>query len=212
MFGKTSSIGTKASLAAGVGLLLGLQAIPAHAQDSESATDERGVFIEQVGVGNRADVSQAGSNGRAQIVQDGASNVSTLTQGAGVHSATIVQSGDENSVLASQDGIGETELLMAQEGSGNFADVSQADGGLLYSAAAILQNGNGNSLSLVQNGDDNQARLTQNGDNNAMTAVQLDAGNRLEWTQDGSGLSDLQITQTGGAAMQVTQTNSGGGN
>ena len=89
---------------------------------------------------------------------------------------------------------------------------TQTDSSLLYSAAAVLQSGNGNLLTLIQDGDDNQARLTQDGDDNTMTATQLDAGNRIEWMQDGDGLSDLQITQTGGASIQITETNSGSGN
>ena len=40
-----------------------------------------------------------------------------------------------------------------------------------------------------------------------MTATQLGDGNRLEWTQNGSGLSDMTIVQTGGAAAIVTQSN-----
>ena len=177
------------------------------------AEQASGVFIEQVGTTNRAEVNQASASGAARILQDGSGNQASLNQGElGQNTATLAQAGDDNSINAAQNGSGSNLLLLAQEGNGNSALVSQTDSGLLYSAAAILQSGNGNSLALVQDGDDNQARLTQNGDNNAMTAVQLDTGNRLEWTQDGSGLSDLQITQTGGAAMQVTQTNGGGGN
>jgi hypothetical protein len=66
-------------------------------------------------------------------------------------------------------------------------------------------------MSLLQQGSDNRAVLTQEGDDNGMTAVQLGDGNRLTWIQQGNNLSDLQITQTGGAdkdgQIMVTQTN-----
>jgi hypothetical protein len=42
-----------------------------------------------------------------------------------------------------------------------------------------------------------------------MTATQLDDGNRLAWSQIGDGLPDLQIVQTGGATLQITQSNAG---
>ena len=86
----------------------------------------------------------------------------------------------------------------------------QRDSGTAYSAAAISQTGDGNSITLIQDGSDNQARLTQDGDGNAMTATQVGANNRLDWTQDGTGLSDLQIEQTGGAGLIVIQSNGGG--
>jgi hypothetical protein len=71
-------------------------------------------------------------------------------------------------------------------------------------------------MQLLQDGSDNLADLSQEGDDNGMTAVQLGEGNRLAWVQQGDGLSDLQITQTGGAAtggqMLITQTIVGSGN
>jgi len=42
-----------------------------------------------------------------------------------------------------------------------------------------------------------------------MTATQLNSGNQLDWIQDGSGLSDLNITQSGGQEMQIVQSNTG---
>ena len=53
--------------------------------------------------------------------------------------------------------------------------------------------------------------MTQNGDGNAMSAVQTGNANRLAWTQDGSGLSDLQIQQDGGSTLQIIQSNGSGG-
>jgi len=55
-------------------------------------------------------------------------------------------------------------------------------------------------------GDGNQARLVQDGSGNAMTASQTGGHNQLAWTQTGDNLSDLAISQTGGQALQVTQS------
>ena len=74
----------------------------------------------------------------------------------------------------------------------------------------MVQTGDNNDMALFQNGSDNRALLTQEGDGNGMTAVQIGDGNRLIWTQQGSNLTDLEITQTGGAEkggqLLVTQT------
>lgn len=176
---------------------------PATAADS-------GVFVEQIGNNNSAEVTQQTPDQAAGITQDGDGNTAEIDQrDTGAHFASIAQNGDDNTVLAAQEGAGEAVLLLSQQGGGNDATVLQRDTGGLGSAAAILQSGNDNLLNLVQDGSDNQARLTQNGDGNAMTAIQLNSGNRLEWTQNGTDLPDLEITQTGGAAMQITQTSGG---
>lgn len=172
--------------------------------------DDRGAFISQIGSGNQAGAEQQGSDAYARIIQSGERNSVDLRQDNGNHYAEIAQDGDGNSVLAGQDGSGQSVLLLVQQGSLNTAELSQFESGSLYSAAAVSQSGSGNLLNLVQDGSDNQARLTQSGDNNAMSATQLGDGNRLDWTQQGNGLSDLQITQEGGQAMQITQTNTGG--
>jgi hypothetical protein len=43
--------------------------------------------------------------------------------------------------------------------------------------------------------------------------LQIGNGNRLQWTQDGNNLSDIQVTQTGGSnsggQLMITQTNGG---
>ena len=99
---------------------------------------------------------------------------------------------------------------LTQVGSGNTILLAQTDNGVLGSAAEIVQSGNGNSIGLIQDGSDNQARLTQNGDNNLMTASQLNSGNRLEWVQDGSGLSDITVEQTGGQTIFILQSTPAG--
>lgn len=175
------------------------------------STPERGVFVTQVGDAPRASITQRNADSLAQIVQDGANNQLDLEQeGTAPHTAQIAQDGDDNSVTARQDGDGSTDLALAQEGNGNTVLVSQNEqSALAQTAATIVQRGNGNSIILAQDGSDNQAQLTQEGDGNTMTATQLDSGNRLEWNQIGDGLSDLQIVQTGGAALQITQSNAG---
>ncbi len=169
-----------------------------------------GAFIAQIGATNEGSVEQGSTKSYARIVQDGAQNLVELGQGeAGTHSARIAQSGDGNALGAVQDGSGQTALLFAQEGQGNTAAIAQRDTGESYSAAAVLQSGNANSLIFVQDGSDNQARLTQNGDNNTMTATQLNSGNRLEWTQEGSNLSGAHVEQDGNQTTYIYQSNTG---
>lgn len=179
-------------------------------EDPNSA-DDRGVFVSQIGSGNQADIRQANQTSFARVIQDGNANVTELAQSeSGTHHATIAQSGDGNVVLSDQVGSGSSALLLAQEGEANSAVVMQRDDSTeQFSASAILQSGDSNQLILTQDGSDNQARLTQDGNANIMTATQLNSGNRLTWTQLGDGLSDLSITQEGGGALEVTQSNSG---
>ncbi len=196
------------SIAAAAALLaLGAIVAPASAQTAP----ERGVFVTQIGDGSRANVAQQNSESFARIVQDGNDNEADLDQnGTAPHSAQIAQDGDDNRVGVTQEGDGSTALALAQEGNGNEAMVLQRENSVSeQSVASILQRGSGNSIVLVQDGSDNDASLTQLGDGNAMTATQLDSGNRLVWAQNGDGLSDLQIVQTGGANLQITQSNTG---
>jgi hypothetical protein len=79
------------------------------------------------------------------------------------------------------------------------------NGGLTTSGVQAMQLGDRNAMALTQNGENNMARLSQAGSDNAMTAVQ-NGNNQLTWTQTGSGLSDLQITQPAGQALLVTQS------
>jgi hypothetical protein len=106
-------------------------------------------------------------------------------------------------------------LYATQTGNGNWMWSSQAALGAIHNGAIMTQAGNDNDMSLYQEGSDNLAILAQEGDGNGMSAVQLGEGNRLAWTQQGDNLSDLQITQTGGAEiggqLMITQTNVGNG-
>ena len=191
----------------GAAAAAGLIAAPALAQ----AAPERGVFVTQIGDAPRAAITQRNADSLARVVQDGANNQIDLEQnGSAPHRAQIAQDGDDNSVLARQDGDGTASLVLAQEGNGNTATLQQReDSGMAQTAAAVLQQGNGNSIILVQDGSDNDALLNQVGDDNTMTATQLNSGNRLEWNQIGDGLSGAQVVQTGNGNIQITQSNSG---
>ena len=191
---------TCSALAGGSGLPLAAQSAP-----------ERGVFVTQIGEESRVVIVQRNGDSFAQVAQDGDNNQTDLSQeGTASHRAVIAQDGDDNTIDAAQDGDGSTELAIAQDGNGNTALVVQReDSARMQSAATLVQRGNDNRIDLGQDGSDNQAELTQVGDDNAMTASQLDNGNRLVWVQTGDGLSDLQITQTGGSTMQITQSNVG---
>lgn len=203
------------SLAACV-LAAGITASPLSAQTfTDIEVPEAGpenVFVEQIGSGNEANARQANTGQSAEVSQDGADNFVDLNQtDGGPHLARIAQDGDDNSVVVGQEGEGQVAALLTQTGDRNSASLFQRGNGLLGTAAEIVQSGSDNSVVLVQDGSDNQARLIQSGDANTMTATQLDSGNRLEWVQNGTGLADLEITQTGGAVMQVTQSNIAGG-
>ncbi len=184
-----------------------IAATPALAQSAP----ERGVFVTQIGDASEATITQQNSDSLARVVQDGNGNAVDIAQkGPAPQTARIAQDGDTNRVDIEQDGLGSSDLGLAQEGDDNTAIVLQRENSTsTQSLAAILQRGNGNAVVLVQDGSNNQANLTQIGDGNTMTATQLDNGNRLAWTQSGDGLADLQITQTGGANLQVTQSNTG---
>lgn len=185
----------------------GLMSGSANAQ----STPERGVFITQIGDGSRATITQQNSDSFARVVQDGNANQVDLAQnGNATHRAQIAQNGDDNQVGAQQDGDGSTDLALVQDGNRNSAVVLQREvSAAEQSSASILQRGNGNSVILAQNGSDNQALLEQLGDGNAMNVTQTDNGNRLEWSQNGDNLSNLGIVQSGGANMQITQSNTG---
>ena len=180
---------------------------PALAQSAP----ERGVFVAQIGDGNRSDVSQQNADSFARVVQNGDGNTVELAQdGDAPHRAQIAQDGDGNIVSATQDGDGSTELTLVQDGNGNRASILQRETSIAERTGAdVLQRGNGNTMVLTQNGSDNTASLTQQGDDNVMTAAQLDSGNRLAWSQIGDGLTDLRIEQQGGANLEITQSLTG---
>lgn len=167
-----------------------------------------GAYINQIGDGNTAvvDQSAADNKARAVIQQDGEANHAELRQsGLGGSVAEAVQQGELNFISAGQSGSGKNSLVAGQFGEGNRAEVAQYAGGGA-NAAAIAQSGDGNRLSLGQSGSGNNALLTQNGVGNNMSASQS-GGDRLTWTQDGNHLPDLGVSQTGGMAISIYQSN-----
>jgi hypothetical protein len=168
---------------------------------------DSGAFIAQIGDGNRADIGQSANTQYARIDQDGDRNLASVTQsGVGAHYATVDQTGGANALSLAQSGYGAQVALLRQAGNGNSMLLSQ-DGGSIGSGLAAVQYGDGNTMALTQSGDGNQASLVQNGSNNAMSLSQTGGGNQLAWIQTGNDLSDLSISQTGGQALQVTQSN-----
>ncbi|MBO9505177.1 hypothetical protein J7348_11150 [Qipengyuania flava] len=224
MRGETMQITTALKATAAAVLVAGPSLVsgPAFSKDIEGGNtpvvgpidlpneDNRGVFIDQIGLDNLASSEQENSRGYARVVQQGDENTVDILQRNGSHYAVVAQDGDRNSADVEQSGEGRAILILSQQGINNGASLFQSETGTSYSAAAISQTGEANSLMLVQDGEDNQARLSQDGSGNAMTATQLGASNRLEWAQNGDGLSDLAIEQTGGSTMYVLQTNGGG--
>lgn len=166
----------------------------------------RGVFVEQIGEANVSNVSQENASSFARTKQTGERNEASLTQnGLATGYADIRQDGSDNNVTATQQGDDGTQntLLLVQNGDSNVAITDQAG-----SNAAILgQYGNGNAINLNQNGSDNLASLSQEGDDNIMSISQLGQDNQLQWTQQGIGLTDLQVDQSGGARLAIIQSN-----
>jgi hypothetical protein len=164
-----------------------------------------GAFIDQIGDANKATISQTRNTQYARIDQTGDRNKATAGQsGIGAHYAAIDQKGDDNTATLNQSGTGTQVAYLAQDGLSNVVTVTQ-NGGLTTSGVQAMQLGDRNAMALTQNGENNMARLSQAGSDNAMTAVQ-NGNNQLTWTQTGSGLSDLQITQPAGQALLVTQS------
>lgn len=168
-----------------------------------------GAYITQIGASNTAAIQQSASTQYARVTQQGNRNRATSNQQNGVQFSEISQVGDDNRVEVGQNGAGENVLYVSQQGNLNNANVMQDEAGGTYNAAVVFQKGTGNTLSLTQDGSDNQAALVQDGENNTLTATQTGDANRLQWTQTGNGLSDLAIQQTGGANIQITQSNGG---
>ena len=183
---------------------------PAPIDISVPPVSGRGAYISQIGEANVATVTQTAPNALAIVDQDGARNEANVTQkGSGLGYVKAGQTGVANSAAVVQDGSGQNVLYLNQNGTANIATSRQNASGAVHNGAVMAQVGNGNDMSLTQDGSDNRALLSQEGDGNAMTAVQNGDGNRLIWSQQGINLSNLQITQSGAQAMQITQTGVG---
>ena len=166
----------------------------------------RGAFINQIGDQNLSAIRQSETSHYARIDQDGDRNDADVGQtGSGAHYALVTQTGDSNALDLAQSGAGAQVAFVQQYGNFNQMALVQ-QGGTVSSGVAATQTGNLNEMSLLQSGSNNQARLIQNGSGNDMSASQTGGNNQLTWTQTGDNLSDLSISQTGGQALQVTQS------
>ncbi len=173
---------------------------------------DHGVYINQVGQLQTAQVSQVNPNNYVAIRQQGAEGVTIVNQsGEGMGYLVLEQEGLLNDARVTQFAApgGSNQAIVAQQGDENIVVLNQSAGVGDFNGAVLAQQGNGNQMSLTQNGAGNGAVLAQTGDNNAMTAVQNGNANQLQWIQNGSGLSDLRIIQGGGQSMSITQSNGG---
>ena len=171
-----------------------------------------GVSLSQIGDRNTAVINQStGSGQRVMAMQDGTENSLTLTQAGTSNWASLTQTGDLHTMNVVQSGTGPAVLLATQQGVGNQLSVGQYVAGSQGLGASVSQSGVANSLSVAQSGANNQLVLSQQGDGNAMSASQAGEGRRLVWTQVGSNLPDLRISQTGGGyASQMIVSQTGG--
>lgn len=169
-------------------------------------------YVIQVGDQNTASISQNASQQFARIEQNGDGHSASATQsGEGTAYLEVDQAGLLNSIVVKQEAApgGSNIALAEQAGEDNVILLDQSATTDSVNGAIMVQNGTGNQMNLLQTGSDNRAELVQLGDNNAMTATQNGSDNQLRWVQNGSGLSDLQIVQSGSQAMTITQTNGG---
>ncbi|WP_152414448.1 hypothetical protein [Blastomonas sp. AAP53] len=169
-------------------------------------------YISQIGEANSATITQDSTRQAASILQDGTRQAASAIQsGDGTAYLEIDQAGLLNTIVVRQsaDVGGGNIAVAAQEGQANAILLDQSATAGSLNTAMLAQQGIGNRMQLDQAGSDNRAELLQLGDSNTMTATQNGSANQLRWVQNGSGLSDLQIVQSGNQAMSITQTNGG---
>lgn len=166
---------------------------------NQSNTIGANINVEQIGTGNRTEITQESSNAGLVLAVDGDTQTQIVVQrGLTDNQATIQAIGSDNYASLTQDGsIGSNLAALIQTGSNNQAIMNQYTLGGINSIT-LGQFGNNNLAELIQNGVDNDIQLQQNGDNNAAAV-----------TQNGNGLG-FALTQNGGAQITVTQTSPGG--
>lgn len=175
------------------------------------AMAQSGVYVSQIGSGNKATVSQDESavSGYAKIEQTGRGNedegnVAVVTQKGGKHLALVTQSGTKNTTGLTQHGNFESQAVISQTGQDNLIGLTQTSS-LASQFATLTQTGEGNKISLSQDGAENTANLTQTGDRNVLNLAQTGGGN-VTWTQTGNELSSLGVSVDGAQTMIITQT------
>lgn len=193
-----------AAVSAALWLLLAALVIALLVPGAARAGGSGSVFIEQVGEAGWARAEQRASDSRIEIGQNGDHNHAEAVQSGGADLvAELVQEGDRNLAEARQSGF-DSVTGIDQFGTRNRAYAAQA--GAQGNHAYLLQMGDGNSMALSQEGAHHSAELVQAGDDNAMSASQSGQGARLYWSQTGSGLPDLGISQSGETALSIAQS------
>jgi hypothetical protein len=117
----------------------------------DNLVEEGGVFLEQIGNDNAADIMQ----------RDG-----------GFLRADVRQNGDLNNARVDQSGT-RGEIDIVQAGTGNLARVSQVNGGMLTNATSITQNGTGHIADVSQMGNGFTSTISQSGSNNIASVNQI---------------------------------------
>ena len=194
----------------------GLIAGPGFAQDTEtdSLLDQslssalNTVRIDQVGTYNTAIVtssgkgsllalSQEGDKQTAKVEFDGPDNLGNLQQLGQLNKAVVTILGGTNVFTIQQKttpdfaGLRGNIIRLSQFGLNNFASQTQI--------------GNDNEMVLSQSGDSNEATMMQNGTSNLMRLEQVGNENVAELSQTGFAALPINITQSGGMRVSISQ-------
>lgn len=148
--------------------------------------------VTQATTGNSSDISQSGAENDATVAQTGAGNISTISQSANFGMTSVEQSGDNNT-----------------------SDVTQSGRANSSIAALILQDGNGNTSSVLQTSlisgpgsADQFAEVTQSSDNNS-SIIEQDGGDPVvDTVNTGNSASVFQMA-TNGNVSSVMQSGAG---
>ena len=167
---------------------------------------QTGVYVSQIGSGNKATVSQDARSvsGFAKIEQDGKQNEAEIIQKDGKHQARVKQTGTLNNVLVIQDGEAAHQALLSQTGRNNHINLAQTSS-IAGQVATLTQTGEDNQITLSQSGPTNEATLTQTGNGNLLNLAQTGGGN-VTWTQTGNDLSSVGLSVDGTQVLVITQT------
>lgn len=145
----------------------------------------------------------------AYISQIGDAQVATVRQTAPNAYAEVAQDGSSNEADITQAGTGAAYAESAQDGIGNFVRIQQDGSG--QNVVYLTQNGNGNwawadqnAIGAIHNG----ARMTQTGDNNDMALLQDGSDNRALLSQEGDGNGMTAIQAGDGNRLIWTQQGS----
>ena len=174
--------------------------------------DRQYADIAQMGEGNQATVLQKGDQNQVRISQDGWDFAYVSQQGAG-NKADLVQRSDTQAAFQRLDG---NTFSATQAGNNNtingngintttgnrdessFGPAIQSG---LRNSITVVQNNDGNNLSMLQDGNDNVIIYTQNGENTAHLS-QKGNGNSINYTPP-AGLN-VDVAQKGGESYGLS--------